>query len=264
MTGRARLNEVTVRGKRHYELASGELVPSVTTFLGVLPKEALDRWKLKTVSQWAVKYQDSWSGLPEEAAVDLIKNSAWYDTSARDAGDIAHKILEDRALGKTPFIPPGFEGASRCWDEFTAEFDVEVLHVEPQLVNNQLKYSGSADLIAKVNGETALIDHKSGNGLYGSTAYQLAAYAMADELIPPNGDPIPMPEVTRLYGLWVRPDGWALYPMEFSDDTWNVVRAARALYDLTKNDWNYRGKPINEGALKKAVQQWGDSGGSAG
>lgn len=258
MSGRERLNEVFVNKQRHYELRNGDLVPSVTTFLNVLPKPALEKWKLKTVSEWAFDHQPSWTGLPKEAAVDVIKNSAFYDTSARDYGDIAHRILEMRAVDKPVDIPSGFEGASNAWDEFTSDFEVEVVYVEPQLVNHEQKYSGSADLIATVNGELALIDHKSGNGLYGSTAYQLTAYAMCDTVVTGDGEDIPMPEITRTYGLWVRPGGYALYPMEFSQDTWDVVRAARLLYDLTKNDWKYRGKAVNPNPVRSAGKAWGE------
>lgn len=259
MAGRDRINEVQVKGKRHYELPNGDTVPSVTTFLDVLPKEALHKWKTKTAARWAVQHQNAWSELPIEAAVDVIAASPFYDSSARDNGDIAHRILEEMAIGRDPTIPQGFEGARDVWHEFTSDFDVKVVYAEPQLINYTYRYSGSADLICEIDGELCLVDHKSGNGIYGSTAFQLTAYGMCEKLMLPDGEEIDMPEVTSTYALWVRPNGYALYPMAFDQDTWDTVRAARRVFDLTRDDWRYRGKPVNPNPVKRATAQWGET-----
>lgn len=263
---RERVSEVMKKSGRHYEVPSGDVVPSVTTFLKVLPKPALDTWKLKTVATWAVRNQEAWEKLPEEAAVKVIKDSVWYDTSARDNGDIAHHVLEMRAIGREVDVPAGFEGASRAWDLITEEFEVEVLYAEPQLVNYTLRYAGSADAIMRMRrrseGEggkwkTYVVDWKSGNGLFGSTAFQLMAYAQAEKLLTPDGQEVDMPEIDGTLGVWVRPNGVAIYPMEYSQDVWDVVRCARRLFDLTSNDWKYRGKPLNTNPIKSRGPAWG-------
>lgn len=263
---RERVNEVKIKGQRHYELPNGQLVPSVTTFLNVLPKPALDKWKLKTIATWAVENKSAWTNLPNEAAVDVLQKSLWYDTKARDDGDIAHHILEMRAIGREVDVPPGYEGASRAWDLITEEFEVEVLYAEPQLLNYTLGYAGSADIILRYRRradgpsgkwKTVVGDWKSGNGLFGSTAYQLMSYAQAEKLLTPDGQEVDMPEIDGTLGIWVRPNGVAIYPMEYSQDVWDVVRCARRLFDLTKNEWNYRGKPINSNPIKSKGPAWG-------
>lgn len=266
---RPRVNEVFIRGKRHYEIPNGDVVPSVTTFLDVLPKPALTTWKVKTTAAWAVDYVDTWakydaeSGLvvprgPRDAAVDMVKNATQYDTTARDNGSIVHKILEDFFLGRDPQIPKGFERVANVYEEIKKDFDIEPLYIEPQLVNYTYRYSGSTDAIFRINGKVTLLDYKAGNGLYGSTAYQTTAYARSEVILTPEGEEIEMPEVEQLMGLWVRPSGYAAFPLEYSQDTWDIVRAARRLYDLTAREWDYRGRPVNPNPIKSAGPGWGE------
>lgn len=256
--GKVRLNTVTVKGSRFYELPNGDQVPSVTTFMKVLDKPALNNWRVKKVAEWAVKNLDSWRNLPEEAAIDVLSKSSFYDSAPREVGDISHKIKEDLSIGRDPYVPPGFEWAVRNWETFTSDFDVELLYAEPQLINYSYAYAGSADAILRIkpknSGEwrTAIIDYKSGNGLYGSTAYQTTAYGMCEVILLPDGTEIDMPKIDTAYGFWTRPSGYALYPLTFDQNTWDVVRACRRLYDLTKRDWEYRGKPINPNPIKSA------------
>lgn len=266
---RPRVNEVFIRGKRHYEIPNGDVVPSVTTFLDVLPKPALLNWKVKATAEWAVKFADVWAkydeetGLvvprgPHQAAVDMIKNATEYDTTARDNGSIVHKILEDLFLGREPVVPPGFERVIDIFEEIRKDFDIEPMYLEPQLINYKYRYSGSTDAIFRINGKITLIDYKAGNGLYGSTAYQTTAYARSETILLPDGDEIEMPQVEQLMGFWVRPSGYAAFPLEYSQDTWDVVRAARRLYDLTAREYDYRGRPVNPNPIKTAGPQWGE------
>jgi hypothetical protein len=247
-------------GKRYYPLPDGSEVPSVSTFLGVIDKPALTKWKSKTVAEWAVTHRDAWASLPDEAAVKVLTDAPNYDTSARDSGDIAHKILEDLATGKDPYIPPGFESVPRAWTQFTTEFDVRVHSAEGWVASYDQQYSGSYDLMCWINGDLSLVDTKSGSGIYGSTAWQLCAYARADVILTPEADgsitETPMPEIKKTFGFWVRPSGWALIPLSLDQDTWNVVRASRMLFDLTANDWRYRGKPLNVSPIRTKGPNW--------
>jgi len=265
---RPRVNETVVNGKRHYELPNGDVVPSVTTFLDVLPKPALTTWKVKSTAEFAVDHVDAWAKVdetgtivtrgPRDAAVDMLKNATQYDTGARDRGSIVHKILEDFSLGKTPVVPKGFERVAEVWEQINKDFEIEVLHVEPQLINYTQRYSGSTDAIYRVNGKLTLLDFKAGGGLYGSTAYQTTAYARCEWILTHEGELLPMPEIEQLIGFWVRPSGYAAFPLEYSQDTWDIVRAARRIYDLTGKEWNYRGRPMNPNALKSKGPEWGE------
>lgn len=268
LAARPRVNEVVKRGKRHYELPNGDVVPSVTTFLDVLPKPALTTWKVKATSEWAVKHVNKWAEydpeaqqvvtrLPFDATVDTVKRATEYDTTARDNGSIVHKILEDLFLGREAQVPPGFERVHAIYEQIISEFDIEPLYIEPQLINYTHRYSGSTDAIFLVNGKVSLLDWKAGNGLYGSTAYQTTAYARSEIILTGEGEEVKMPEVEQLFGVWVRPSGYAMFPLEYSQDTWDTVRAARRLYDLTAREWDLRGRPVNQNPIKSPGPGWG-------
>ena len=265
---RTRLNEVQINGKRHYELSNGDVVPSVTTFLDVLPKPALDKWRVKVTAEYAIDKVDDWAKLdatsqlivprmPRDATVDMMKGAPYSDTSARDNGNIVHKIFEDLFVGREPLVPKGFERAVDLFEQFNKDFEIEVLYIEPQLVNEKLKYSGSTDGIFRINGKLTVIDWKAGRGLYGSTAYQATAYARCEYIVTETGEEVEMPQVDQLMGVWLRSSGYAPYPLEYSQDTWDVVRMARRLYDLTAREWDYRGKPMIANALKSPGPEWG-------
>lgn len=253
-----KLNAVYRYGKRFYPLPSNGIeVPSVSTFLNVLPKPALDKWKLKQVAEAAVKFHDNWYGLPDEAAVDLLVGGKLGSTKARDNGDVVHKIFEDLATGAEPHVPEGFERVRVMWERFLNEFEVKVEAAEPQLMNYNLMYAGSADLIVTINGVTGILDYKSGSGIYGSTAYQTKAYGMCDKMLDPvTGREIDAIPVTAAWGFWIRKAGYALYPLQFDDEIGTVVRAARALFDRVNNDWGYRGKPINPQPIRTKGEDW--------
>ena len=68
-------------------------------------------------------------------------------------------------------------GSYPDWREPTEEFDnVEYLESELRLISEEYQYGGTADCIAKVDGETVLIDFKTSNGVYAEHLIQLAAY----------------------------------------------------------------------------------------
>jgi hypothetical protein len=257
-----KLNAVYVKGKRFYPLPrTGELVPSVSTFLKTIPAPALEKWKRAQVAEAAVEYKSSWENLPPEAAKELLLSDKLGSTKARDDGDRVHAIFEDLAVGRAPYIGEDFEEQGRrvieIWERFNNEFDVKVLAVEPQLMNYNLLYAGSADLIVEINGVPGILDYKSGSGIFGSTAYQTKSYGMCDKMLDPNtGKEVDSIPVEAAWGFWVRPGGYALYPLAFDDEVATVVRAARALFDRVYEDWKFRGKPINPNPIRTKGSSW--------
>jgi hypothetical protein len=56
-----------------------------------------------------------------------------------------------------------------------------------------------------------LFDFKTGKGVYGETALQLAAYARADVYVDDEGNEQDMPTVDGIAAVHVRADGYAVY-----------------------------------------------------
>jgi hypothetical protein len=239
---------VTIGGKRHYEHPiTGQQVPSVTSIIGVLDKPALPRWAAKEVAAFAVDNKASWVNLPDDAANDMLKAAPWrMRDKAADTGTNAHSILEMFATTGIPDIrslPPGVppvvvSGIAEFW----LTFNPQVIACEQTVWNSTIGYAGSFDLIAVINGKTTLIDLKTGAGVYGSTALQLAAYAKGEEIITNDGTTTPMPVVEEYAVLHVPQNGkpWALVPMNVTDQEFNAFMMARGLFAWV----THREKPV--------------------
>lgn len=277
MYDRPRLNETRVQGKRFYETKRGVLVPSVTTFLDALDKPHLDRWKVKTerekLTEWVTSNRallaavnaDKTAPLVDNESLDaLLKGLKFFNSVATDTGNLVHRIFEEFLLGREPNIPAGWECVREVWEQFNADFEYDIIAVEPQLTNYTLGYAGSADAILNIRKrnsdddfEITVVDWKSGTGVYGSVAYQTMAYAKAETMLSfETGEEVEAPKATALMGVWLRPNGYAAYPLEYSDRVWYTVRAARYAFETMRDEWSLRGKPLNEGAVKSVTTPW--------
>lgn len=194
---------------------TGQTVPSVTTVLQVINKPALKAWTAKTVAEYAVDYQPSWTGLPRNDAVDIIKKAATnYSQEAADAGTDVHEYAEKYLLNKTPDPNHQFvELAGNAYHNIRTIIETvkpEVITLECTAWNEQLGYAGSFDGLH-------LIDHNDGNGpvltltdiktntaVFADMALQLAAYKYATHIILDDGNQIPMPKVARCQ-IWHAP-----------------------------------------------------------
>jgi hypothetical protein len=150
-----------------YKLASGEIVPGVTTALGVLAKPALVPWANKL-------------GL---AGIDVRK----YVDDKADIGTLAHKMVEAHIMGKeadtADYSKNQIDRAENSvlsyleWEK--AHPIIKVYFVEKQLVSETHKFGGTEDIYCMIQGDQddyrELIDLKTGNGIYEESVYQVAA-----------------------------------------------------------------------------------------
>jgi hypothetical protein len=253
---------VSIDNVRHYRHpVTGELAPSVTAVLDALDKAALLHWAVETTAQYALDNLEVLSKLDRRTALDMLKGSRYRKSGdAADKGTDAHAVLEDLARGATVLNNNHNSWVLNCWEQLTAEFDIEVLEVEPTFWNGEQGYAGSADLVARVDGELAVLDYKtSGSGVYGETSLQLCAYSMAPQIIRPTGEVIDFREtygeVQRTYTVWLRPEdngkyvgkaGWSLLPMRYDETVWRAFRAARIAWQWLNVDSKAAvGRPLN-------------------
>jgi hypothetical protein len=221
--------------------------PGVTTVTGVLDKPQLTSWQLKQVALSALEnaerlVDDRDNGRGEAAVAYLLAGN----TSARDRGSRIHQAIEHvlRRATNVPVDPrdqPAVEGA-RTW---LNEAKVRPLEVEAFLINETLGYGGTLDLVATIDGETWLLDWKTGKSVawpsgevYEDHRLQLAAYAHAEFLAKP-GDPTryAMPEVSRYGIVHVTDGGTRLYEAHVTEDDWIAFRACLRLWQ-----WRRPGK----------------------
>jgi hypothetical protein len=232
-----------VRTSRHlYYFDGAGPWPSVTTITDVLDKPALTTWKQKQVAEAAIANAERLIADREsgnlEAAVAYLLAIRTEGTNSRERGTRIHAALES-VLRREPLLVedrdmPAVAGA-RAW---LNEHSVKPLEVEAFLINETVGYGGTCDLIAEIDGETWLLDWKSGksvawpNGkVYDEMRLQLAAYSRA-EFSARVSDPerYPLPAIQKHGVLHVTDGGTKLYPAEVTDADWTAFRAALYLH----------------------------------
>ena len=133
---------------------------------------------------------------------------------------------------------------ARAWlNQQAREHGLRPLEVEAFLINETLGYGGTLDLIAELDGETWLLDWKTGKSVawpdgrvYADHRLQLAAYANAG-FIARIGDPErhPLPAVNRFGIVHVTDGGTRLYEADVTERDWIAFRACLNLWDWQKN-----------------------------
>ncbi|MDD4028549.1 MAG: PD-(D/E)XK nuclease family protein [Caldisericia bacterium] len=149
--------------KHQYFDQNKEPVPSVTTIIAQLDKPYLLKWA-NTIGLKGYSYE----GIRNKAA---------------DTGTLAHTMVENLIKGKEEDFSahPLFVPANRSYAAFQQWFslhDVQFLGSEISLVNHELGYGGTIDIIARVNGKICIVDIKTSNQLCTEYHYQVAAYAL--------------------------------------------------------------------------------------
>lgn len=216
--------------------------PSVTTVTDVLDKPALTKWHRTQVAEAAIANAERLLADREsgnlEAAVAYLLAIRTEGTNSRERGTRIHAALES-VLRREPLSVedrdmPAVAGA-RAW---LNAHKIQPLEVEAFLINETIGFGGTCDLIAEIDGETWLLDWKTGksaawpNGkVYDEMRLQLAAYSRA-EFSARVGDPerYPLPAITRFGILHVTDGGTKLYEAEVVESDWTAFRAALYLH----------------------------------
>jgi hypothetical protein len=167
-----------------YKNANGEIVPGVTTVLGILNKPALVKWA-------------------NNLGLQGIDSSRYRDEMA-DVGTLAHYLVMCELTGQTPvtadYSPNQLEmaeNATLSYYEWAKGHTIEPILVEEALVSDQYGYGygGTVDLYAAVDGVKTLVDFKTGKAIYPEMVYQLAAYK---HLLLSNGYELAQARILRI------------------------------------------------------------------
>lgn len=197
--------------------------PGITTVVGVLDKSGpLMNWAAKQVAIHAVEtaYETAWA-LHDGAttADDLVRELARLPEKRRDQaavlGSAVHFYAEQIGLGHYPEVPPEAWPMVRQYLAWREQWPHDVVAVEYMGVNLAHRYAGTGDLIVRHEGQTWLLDIKTGK-YYDTTALQLVACAELEFIGKPN-DPgqTPVPAIDRFGVLDLKPDGWKVVPYVF-------------------------------------------------
>lgn len=168
-----------------------ERVPSVSAIVKRLDKgDALINWAANCAAdemmQWITKAALS-EKVDFEEALQAADNSRTAHTRIRDAaGDVGtklHDYAKDYMRGKVALLPPDARvirvaGAFRDWH---AENVFSDFRLERRVYSAKWRFAGTPDFFGKFNGQLAVLDYKTGKGIYSEQWIQLMAYKLALE-----------------------------------------------------------------------------------
>jgi hypothetical protein len=232
------MTETTFRrkyGSGHgYTLDGQPKVKGVTTMMKGLggPPET---YFTKTTAGYAV---DNWDRLatlkPSERIEEIAGATKSRFDSAAVRGTEVHKLAERVALGETVSVPDHIRGHVESAVQFLDDYDVNVDHTEVALFSRKRKHAGSADAFGSAQKPGALLrtnilwDWKTNaKGPWGSVAFQLAGYRYSEFRLSGDGgkdsEELPLPPVDETWCVWLRADGYDVYPMHTSMEVYNQL-----------------------------------------
>jgi hypothetical protein len=193
-------------------------VTSVTTLLNLLAKPALVRWAARTAADYAV---DHWDDLGAMSLTDRQKQIAAAPDQSRNekaaSGTAIHALAESMLAGRPIDVPPDLlpkvEGLARWWERS----GLTLVASERRVWSDEdddlglCAFAGTLDILAThPTRGLGLLDIKTGAGVYGDMAVQLAGYMAADQHVVDDKDD-PAPVIAWAGILHVRPDGTSLH-----------------------------------------------------
>jgi hypothetical protein len=225
------MTETTYRRKSgsywSYTLDGVPKIKGVTTMMKGLsgPPES---YFTKYTAGHAVDNWDRLSGMPPSARLEEIAGATKARfTAAAVRGTAVHQLAERLSKGEEVAVPDHLRGHVEACIGFLDGYHVEPFLTEPALFSRKHKYAGSADFFAtaiKPDGTTVRVlgDYKTNaSGPWGSVAFQLAGYRYADFMLSGNGgvnsEELPVPEVDECWTVWLRADGFDVYPMHVDE-----------------------------------------------
>jgi hypothetical protein len=225
--------------------------PPESYFTGFTADHAVDNWdRLSTMT-------------PAARRAEIADATKSRFKSAAVKGTRVHALAERLAKGEEVPVPDDIRGYVEACVQFINDYDLEVIAAEAALFSRRHKWAGSADLFGTVLKAFAelrtrvLIDWKTtSKEPWGSVAFQLSGYRYADFMLSGDGGKdsveLPVPEVDECWAVWLRADGYDVYPMDTSPEILTQLRYIDQCRLADEECRHYRGDalPHPEGVRK--------------
>lgn len=222
---------------------------------GGVPKD-LTKWAAEATSALAVDHLELLGSLERDEAYDLCVGATRRDRDrAANRGTEVHRLAEQIAAGGQPEIPSELRGHVAAYEQFRCDWQPREEIVEQVVLSRRWRYGGTFDLWAKLPTlGPSLIDIKTNrSGPFAEVALQLAGYAHTD-IMWADGEERSMPQIRSFAVLWLRADGYDLFPYEVTDREWHAFLNARemALW-MRERVRHVKGFPMNRVATTEAA-----------
>lgn len=228
------------RPTHFYQDAEGRKIPGVTTILNEgLPKPSLVNWAANATAEAAVNRWDELTDMGPADRLKILKAARYEDRdAAAKRGTEVHALAEKLLVGQEITVPDELRGHVESYVRFLDAWQPTPHLTEVTVVNYTVGYAGTLDMVCDFpDGRRVLADLKTNrSGIYGETALQLAAYRYAERYLYGGGEH-DFPTVDDTWAVWVRADGYTVYPVNTSpavfDDFRRVAATARAAKRLS-------------------------------
>ena len=222
--------------------------PGVTSVTGVLDKPALTNWHRETVAGAAWDSLDILEAMRRddpgnrEAAIAYLTKRRDESAKARDRGTDIHALTETLDMGHRIRIPKEHRAEVKSYLDWREARQPEWLMIERLVFNTKLKYGGTLDRVALIDGETWLLDLKTSKSVadkagqvWDEMRLQLLAYAACDITGEPGNPEFgAMPAIDRYGIVHVRPDSTALVEAIITPEDRKAFIACLGLYRWKK------------------------------
>jgi hypothetical protein len=185
--------------------------PGVTAITGfqdsVGGSDGLLNWAVNLALEEVYRRLPGDGGEIEEDHWAQIRSAAFQaKNQARDLGSAVHSAIESVNRGLPVEVTDRTAPYVAQYGAWFIRNKVEVIAAEQYVVNPEVGYGGTFDLLCKIDGETVMLDVKSGKAKP-SQRLQLAALSWAPLRASAGMEAEPMPLVDSHMILLVRPDG---------------------------------------------------------
>lgn len=234
-------------GRGHSYYLGDRKLDGVTTLISDgLPKPALVKWAANCAAELAV---NEWDALAELPVADRLKRLSGAPNAMRDAaavkGTRVHALADQLAQGKEITVPEDLAGHVESCVRFLNEWDICTAQTERPVYHEKYLYAGTFDLLAMIGSDVWLLDFKTNkSGPFGDTAFQLAAYGNATHYLDEDGTVLPMPPVDRYGVVWLRSDGYDLFPYHVDASVFRQFLYIQQVARAAAESRDYRGDAL--------------------
>lgn len=224
-------------------LDNGLLMPSVTNVIDALNKPFLNNWYAKRAAEDAVQVVADHPGLIQKKPQEAVK---WISGAARRTanaaatlGDAVHNYVEALSMGLVPDAPEDSRvlNYAEQWEKFVSDTGIEFVHAEATIFgltqDYERAYAGTADFIAKIDGNLYVGDYKTGKSVHAEAALQLSALSHGKEIVI-DGKTEALPEIAGEIVVHLQPEGYSLHTATESIAAWSHFGVLREAWAVQK------------------------------
>lgn len=184
-----------------------------------------------------------------EITLEKQSADAWdeYTKQAMQEGTDVHAALENAIKGDRGDAQGITLKCLQAFDQWVGEKKVQIELTEAQLTHTTLCYTGTCDLVCKIDGKKYIVDFKTSKAIYDGYDMQLAAYALAWDKLHEND---------KVDGIGVLRLDKDTGEYEWKDFTNRRLRAEDSFRDLLCFYYSYKDRRLSGNPRAEAVKKY--------